>query len=131
MRGIKASSIDEYLDTVPESKRVVLKKLRGIIRSAAPMAEECITYHIPTYKLNGSLVGFGDTSKHLSFYVMSPAILDQLKKELSSFVTSKGTIQFTPDNQMPAALVRRIVKMRIAENAELAAMRPARSNRRT
>jgi len=87
-----------------------------MIRAAAPKAEEAITYHIPTFKYKGSLVGFGATKKHCAFYVMSNSALKSFKEELRDYDTSTGTIRFPHDQPLPAALVKKIVKERIIEN---------------
>ena len=117
MRTTKVTSIDAYLDTLSADKRSALQKLRKTIRAAAPDAEECISYQIPAFRLNGMLVGFGASAKHCAFYPMNSSTVAAFKDELADFDTSKGTIRFQPDYPLPAALVRRIVKARIAENA--------------
>jgi uncharacterized protein YdhG (YjbR/CyaY superfamily) len=112
----KAKTIDEYLAALPADKRTALDKLRTTIRSAAPKAEECISYGICAFRLNGMLVGFGATPGHCAFYVMSSTLLDGYKDEIAGWKTGKGTIQFQPDKPLPAALIRRLVKARLAEN---------------
>lgn len=115
-RKTDARTIDEYLATLSADKRAALAKLRKIIRAAAPKAEECISYQIAAYRHNGMLVGFGATEKHCAFYLMSPSTLDAHKDELEGYDLSKGTIRFRADKPLPAALVRKLVKARIAEN---------------
>jgi len=115
-RGRKPRTIDEYVTALSTDKRAALEKLRKTIRSAAPKAEECISYQIPAYRQNGMLVGFAAAANHCSFYPMSSSLVMALKKELKAYDTSKGTIRFQPDNPLPASLVRKIVKARIAEN---------------
>jgi len=112
----KAKTIDEYLAALSGDKRAALQKLRKTIRAAAPKAEECISYQIPAFRLNGMLVGFGATANHCAFYPMSSSTVAAHKDELKDYDTSKGTIRFQPDNPLPAALVRKLVKARIAEN---------------
>ncbi len=110
-------TIDEYLDTVSPSQRLALEKIRKAIQAAAPQAEECITYRIPAFRLNGkSLVAFGATTKHCAFYPMSSTMVLTFADDLTGFETSKGTIRFQPEKPLPAALVRKIVKARITEN---------------
>ena len=116
MKG-KAKSIDEYLAALSEDKRAALEKLRKTIKAAAPKAEECISYQIPAFRLNGMLVGFGATKNHCAFYPMSSTTVEAHKDELKDYDTSKGTIRFQPEKPLPAALVRKLVKARIAENA--------------
>lgn len=112
----KVSTIDEYLDGLSADKRAALEKLRRTIRAAAPKAEECISYSLPAFRLNGVLVAFGASTNHCSFYPMSPATLEAHRRELEGYETSKGTIRFGPDKPLPATLVRKLVKARIAEN---------------
>src|SRR5205814_479826 len=94
-------------------------KLRKIIRAAAPKAEECISYQICAYRLNGMLVGFGATEKHCALYLMNGSTLEAFKDEIRGYDVSKGTIRFQADKPLPAALVRKLVKARIAENGGL------------
>jgi len=109
--------VDEYLARVPEPARTTLSKLRTTIRSAAPPgATEAISYRMPTFRYRGPLIGFAAFSDHCSLFPMSPAVLEKFKDELRSFSTSKGTIRFPLDKPPPAALVKKLVKARIAEN---------------
>ena len=112
----KPETIDEYLAAVPEVQRAALEKLRQIIRSAAPKAEECISYGLPAFRLNGLLVGFGSSSKHCALYLMSGTYTTDHAEDLKGFDTSKGTIRFQPGNPLPPAFVQKLVKTRIAEN---------------
>ena len=112
----KPASIDEYLARLPDDQREALEALRQTIRKAAPRAEECISYQIPSFRLNGMLVGFGATAKHCAFYLMSGQTVAAHEADLAGYDTSKGTIRFTPDQPLPAALVRKLVKARVAEN---------------
>jgi uncharacterized protein YdhG (YjbR/CyaY superfamily) len=112
----KPKTIDEYLAALSDDKRAALEKLRRTIRAAAPRAEERISYQIPAYRQNGMLVGFGATAKHCAFYLMSSSTVEAHKDELKDYDTSKGTIRFPADKPLPSALVRKLVKARIAEN---------------
>lgn len=112
----KIKTIDEYLDALPANQRKALQMLRRTIRAAAPKAEECISYAIPAFRQNRMLVGFGAAAKHLSFFPMSSKTVAAHKNDLKNFDASKGTIRFTPDKPLPAALVRKLVKARLAEN---------------
>ena len=116
MRGIKAASIDEYLAALNDDQRKALTALRRIIRAAAPDAEECISYQMPAFKLNGLLVGFAAAARHCAFYPMSATTVQAFKLRLRDYETSKGTIRFQPDQPLSPTLVRSIVKARIAEN---------------
>jgi uncharacterized protein YdhG (YjbR/CyaY superfamily) len=109
----KATTIDEFLATVSSDKRAALQKLRKTILAAAPGAEECISYGIPGFRYKGTLlVWFGAGANHCAFY--PGGVVQQYKDELKEFEISKGTIRFQPDHPMPAALVRKLVKDRIA-----------------
>ena len=112
----KPKTIDGYLEALSPDQRAALEKLRKIIRSAAPKAEECITYGLCAYRQNGLLVGFGATANHCAFYLMSSSTVEAHKDELKDYDTSKGTIRFQADKPLPVALVRKLVKARIAEN---------------
>jgi uncharacterized protein YdhG (YjbR/CyaY superfamily) len=113
----KTKTIDEYLAALSDDKRAALEKLRKAIRAAAPKAEECISYQIPAFRQNGMLVGFGATANHCAFYLMSSSTVAAHQDELMDYDTSKGTIRFQAEKPLPVALVRKLVKARIAENA--------------
>jgi uncharacterized protein YdhG (YjbR/CyaY superfamily) len=113
----KPTTIDEYLAALSEDKRAALEKLRKTIKAAAPRAEECISYQLAAFRLDGKmLVAFGATASHCAFYPMSSSTVAAHKEELKEYDTSKGTIRFQPDKPLPAALVKRLVKARVAEN---------------
>ena len=115
---MKAKTIDEYLATLSEDKRAALEKLRKAIKTAAPQGEECISYQLPAFRLHGRmLVAFGATASYCAFYPMSSSTVAAHQDDLEDYDTSKGTIRFQPDHPLPAALVRKLVKARIAENA--------------
>jgi uncharacterized protein YdhG (YjbR/CyaY superfamily) len=115
----KPRTIDDYLAALSADKRDALQKLRKTIRSAAPQAEECISYQIPAFRHGGMLVAFGATPNHCAFYPMSSTIVATFKDELTTFETSKGTIRFQAESPLPPTLVRKIVKARLAENVLL------------
>lgn len=111
-----AKTVDEYLAAVPEPARSTLNTIRAVIRSAAPPeATEAITYRIPTFKYKGSLLAFAAFTNHCSLFPMSLGVIDTFKHELKPFLASKGTIRFPLDKPLPAALVKKLVKARIAE----------------
>ena len=113
----KPVTIDEYLEPLSQEKRAALEKLRKAIHAAAPGAEECISYGIPAFRIGGRLlVGFGAAVNHCAFY-SGAYPLEAHKKELKAYDTSKGTIRFPADSPLPAALVRKLVKARLAERA--------------
>ena len=113
----KPQTIDDYLAPLSPDKRAALEKLRKAIKAAAPKAEECISYQIPAFRLNGRLlVAFGAAVKHCAFYPGSLPV-EAHKDELKAYDTSKGTIRFPANSPLPATLVRKLVKTRIAEHA--------------
>ena len=119
MRSTKQipKTIDEYLASVNGQHRDALQKIREAIRVVAPKAEEFISYGIPAFRLNGrSLVYFGAWANHCALYPGSSATLKKFRNELRDFQISKGTIRFSREKPLPAPLVRKLVKARIAEN---------------
>ena len=115
-------TVDEYLLAQPAAVQLVLEKLRQAIRSAAPMAEELISYQIPTYKYRGPLVHFAAFANHCSFVVINSDIIKTFSKELKAYKTSGTTIHFSHDKPLPASLVKKIVKIRIKNNAKRTAI---------
>jgi uncharacterized protein YdhG (YjbR/CyaY superfamily) len=110
-------NVDEYLAGVPEPARGTLKKVRAAIRSAVPAgATECVSYGMPAFRNKGVLVWFAAFSNHCSLFPTA-AVIEAFKKELKGFSTSKGTIQFPADKPLPAALVKKLVKARAAQEA--------------
>jgi uncharacterized protein YdhG (YjbR/CyaY superfamily) len=113
----KPESIDAYLDRLTSDKRAALEKLRRAIKSAAPRAEECISYQLPAFRLDGKvLVWFGAATSHCAFYPGAAPIAEHASL-LKGYKTSKGTIRFSPDEPLPAALVKTLVRTRIAERS--------------
>ena len=111
-------TIDEYLNGLSAENRVALQNVRSAIHAAAPSAEECISYGMPAFRLNGRLIaGFRAAAKHCSYYPMSGATVATLRKGLAGYDTSRGTIRFDARAGLPAALVRRLIKARLAEVA--------------
>lgn len=118
MAKSKPNPIDEYLEGVAPEHRTALEKLRKQIRAAAPDAEECINYGVPAFReANGVVVGFGASKNHCTFFPMTGHTVAAHAEELADFETSKGAIRFTPKKPLPAAIVKKIVKERRAENA--------------
>jgi len=110
-------NVDEYLADVPEPARSTLNKMRAAIRSAVPPeATETISYGMPAFKHKGVLVWFAAFSNHCSFFPTA-SVIEAFQNELKGFSTSKGTIHFPVDEPLPAALVKKIVKARLAEKA--------------
>jgi uncharacterized protein YdhG (YjbR/CyaY superfamily) len=111
------SEVDEYLARVPEPARSTLNRIRATIRSVVPPeATEAISYGMPTFRYKGPLLGYAAFPNHCGLYPMNPAVIVAFQDELKRFETSKGTIRFPIDKPLPAALVKKLVKARIAEN---------------
>ncbi|MBI4626275.1 MAG: DUF1801 domain-containing protein [Verrucomicrobia bacterium] len=115
--NVRPKTIDEYLAALDADKRAALEKLRQAIRNVAPKAEERISYGLAAFRMNGRmLVALGATANHCAFYLVSSSTVAAHQNELKDYDTSKGTIRFQADHPLPAALVRKLVKARIAEN---------------
>ena len=113
----KANDVDAYLSKVPEPARTTLEKVRATIRSVVPAeATEGISYGMPAFRYKGTLVGYAAFKNHCSFFPMQASLIDEMKHELKNYRTSKGTLQFSMDKPLPQALVKKMVKLRIAEN---------------
>jgi uncharacterized protein YdhG (YjbR/CyaY superfamily) len=110
-----AKSVDEYLARVPEPARGTLNKIRAAIRSVVPPgATEAISYGIPAFKYKETLIWFAAFANHCSIFPTA-AVIEQFEKELKGFATSKGTIQFPTNKPLPAALLKKLVKARLAQ----------------
>jgi uncharacterized protein YdhG (YjbR/CyaY superfamily) len=115
--AVKPRTIDEYLAPLSADKRAALEHLRAAIKSAAPRAEECISYGVPGFRLAGRLlVSFGAAANHCAFYPGALPVKAHVK-ELQAYDTSKGTIRFQPSSPLPVTLVRKLVRSRVAEHA--------------
>jgi|SRR5215467_8816484 len=113
----KPKTVDEYLARVNNTQRAVLEKLRRDIKAAAPAAEECISYDIPSYRLGSKLlVSFGAAKSHCAFYPGAHPIRAH-RKELTRYDLAKGTIRFPPEKPLPSGLVKKLVSTRMAEHA--------------
>ena len=117
VKASSAADVDKYLAAVPEPGRSTLNKIRATIRSVVPAeATEALSYGIPAFKYKGGLVAYAAFKDHCSFFPMGSAILDELKDELKPYRVSKGTLHFPLDKPLPATLVKKMVKARIAMN---------------
>jgi len=111
------ADVEAYLAKVPEPARTTLEKVRETIRSVVPAeATEGLSYGVPAFKYNGALVGYAAFKQHCSFFPMSAALLDSLAEEVEAYRTSKGTIQFALDKPLPSALIKKMVRARVAQN---------------
>jgi len=114
--GAAPKTVDEYLAAVPEPARSALNKVRAAIRSVVPAeATESISYGIPMFKYKGMVMGFAAFAQHCSLFPGAGPV-ETFQKELKGFETSKGTIRFTVDKPVPVALLKKMVKTRVAEN---------------
>ena len=115
VKRAKPATIDEYLAGLGQEQRKALTRLRMAIRSAAPGAEECFSYGVPAFRLDGqAIAGFAAAARHCTFFPMSGRIVARHAAALRGFDTSKGAIRFQPERPLPLALVRRLVRARIA-----------------
>ena len=114
----KASDVESYLAACPEPHRTTLERLRATIRSVVPKeTSEAMKYGMPSFQYKGGLVAYAAFKEHCSFFPMNGSLVGEFADELKAYKTSKGTIQFPADKPMPAALVKKMVKARVAQNA--------------
>ena len=107
-------SVDEYIARLPEPAQTKLKQVRAAIRSAVPAeTTEVISYGIPAFKQKRVLVWYAAFADHWSLFPTA-AVIEQFRDELKGYTTSKGTIQFPLDKPIPTALIRELVKSRVA-----------------
>ncbi|MBI5863126.1 MAG: DUF1801 domain-containing protein [Planctomycetes bacterium] len=134
-RSSRNKDTDSYLSALSTDQRAALEKLRKLIKSVAPAAQECISYQMPAFRYNGLvLVIYGAARQHLSLFPMGGELIERFAAELADFSTSRGTIRFTPEKPLPAALVRKIVRARmgaIAATARESRARVKASRRKT
>jgi uncharacterized protein YdhG (YjbR/CyaY superfamily) len=115
----KVTTIDEYLASLTGEPRAALAKLRKTIRSIIPKAEECISYNMPAFRLNRTVVaGFLATTKGCSYYPFSGRTLTTLTRDVGEYEQTKGSLHFDPKKGLPVSLVRKLIKARIAEISE-------------
>jgi len=110
-------TVDEYLERVPEPARTTLKKVRVVIRSVVPPeTTEVLSYRIPTFKHKRAVVAYAAFSNHCSLFPLGSSAIRQFANELKGYQVTKGTIHFPLDKPLPAALLKKIVKARLANN---------------
>ena len=115
--------IDEYVRRFPKDVQRLLQDMRATVRRAAPRAQEVISYGIPAFAVDGKrLVWFAAHKRHVGFYPGVGAIV-AFKKDLSTYKSAKGSVQFPFDEALPLALVSQIVKFRLKQNARKAKVR--------
>ena len=120
-------TIDEYIAIFPADVQKRLQEIRAAIQSGAPQATEKISYQMPTFYLNGNLVHFAAFKNHIGFYP-TPSGISSFAKELAKYESAKGSVQFPLDQPLPLALIKKIVKFRVAENLAKA-QKPARGKK--
>lgn len=123
VKKVSFSNVDEYMEGLPAGQRKMLEGIRKAIKAAAPKAEEVISYDMPTYKYLGNLIYFAAFKEHCSLFAVGKHNLLLFKKELEPFKISGSTLQFTVANPFPLPLLKKIVKLRVAENEEKAALK--------
>jgi uncharacterized protein YdhG (YjbR/CyaY superfamily) len=112
------SPIDGYLAALPRDRRAALQRLRRTLRTIVPEAEECLSYGIPAFRLDGKVVaGFAATKRGCSYFPFSGSTLGCLAKELVGYAGTKSSLHFSPVPGLPVALVRKLVRARRAEIA--------------
>ena len=118
------TSVDEYLAALPDERRTAVEELRRTINAAAPEATETIAYQMPALRSHGGqfLVSYAAYKNHYSLFPASDAVIEDLGEELAPYLEGKGTIRFPADSPIPTALVKRIVQVRILENAARGAL---------
>jgi uncharacterized protein YdhG (YjbR/CyaY superfamily) len=115
MNGKSFENIDDYINAFQGKTKEVLEKIREVVREVAPEATESINYGIPTFKLAGNLVHFAAYKNHIGFYP-APSGMEEFKKEVATFKTGKGTMQFPLDKPIPYKLISAMVQFRVEEN---------------
>jgi len=118
----KVNEVDKYIAGFPEATQYLLHTIRTTIKKAAPAAEEVISYQMPAYKYNGMLVFFAGYKNHIGFYPGAAGI-EAFKKDISSYKNAKGSVQFPLDKPLPLKLITKIVKFRVQQNKEKAALK--------
>ncbi len=115
-------NIDEYISQFPLDVQAVLEKLRGLIQNAAPEASEAISYQIPAFTFNGTLVSFAAFKKHIGFYP-TPTAIEKFSADLAQYEFAKGSVKFPLSEKIPAPLIKKMVKFRVKEMKEAASQK--------
>ena len=111
----EVSTVDEYLAVLPLDVKKALQRIRTIINSTIPEISERIAYKICVFSLKKDLVGFASQKNYLSFYTMSPQLVQKIKDDLKSFSVSGATIHFATQEPLPKLLIQKILKARLKE----------------
>lgn len=126
----KFTTVDEYMDALPEASRAVLTKVRQTLRKAVPGAEEVISYQIPAIKSDGPVFFFAAWKQHYSLYPLTESLLEAFGEELAAYQLEKGTIRFPYDRPVPVKFITAMAKFRAKENAQVAASKPPKAQAR-
>jgi len=110
-----SKDVDAYLKTAPKESHAKLKQLRRTIKYVAPKAKEGISYKMPFYDYYGALIWFAAFKNHVGIFIRPP-IIQEHKKELEAYVTTKSAVHLPLDRPLPVALIRKLVKARMAKN---------------
>ena len=114
----KASSVEEYLEALPDDRRAAMEELRATIRAAAPEATETIAYDMPAFRIGGEFfVSYAAYKRHYSLFPASGAVVEALGDELRPFLSGAATLQFPASAPIPLSLVRKVVAIRLTEKA--------------
>jgi uncharacterized protein YdhG (YjbR/CyaY superfamily) len=115
-RSSSMTSFDDYLASVPEPQKSELERIRQLVRSAVPEAEEATSYGMPAFKYNQRpLLGFKASKNHLSVFPFSPEAVDAAREALAGFDLSKGTVRFTVEQPLPDAALEQLLRHRLRE----------------
>ena len=109
-------AVDAYLKPLPEAHRVALERVRKMALKLVPDATQRVSYGVVVLASGGDLVAFGSATNHLSLYTMSPPLVEAIRDDLEPFEVAGSTIQFTPEKQLPANLIQKIVRARVKAN---------------
>jgi len=121
-------TVDGYINALPAAQRNALLRLRALIKSHVPLAEETISYGMPAFKQNGILLYYAAFTNHMSLFVM-PKVLDQVRPLLDGRSTTKSAIHFTETDPIPDIIIAQCVALRLAEiDAKLVAKKAKKSN---
>lgn len=125
METNKPATVDAYITSFPKEVQIILQQMRDTVHAAAPDAEECISYGMPTYNQHGVVVHFAAFAKHIGFYA-TPTGHEAFKEDLAGYKQGRGSVQFPLNKPMPWDLISRIVEFRVAENVEKAKLRSSK-----
>ena len=127
-KATQSYEFNDYLSTQPAEFRSCLTELRNLVKAITPNAEEVFSYQVHCFKQTRMLVGIGTTKEYCSLYTMSSKLVKQIKDELKGYKIAGMTLHFKPDEPLPAAIITRIVLLRLQENEAIAMGRKKNKN---